>query len=191
MEESLSGFDTNKITMMFLAKQTYNENIKQMKTERAKQYKKDVKFYKKRIYDMMKKLMHNEYPNERIKALHEEYVNAIIHHLKTEDRTDILQKEYIEQNNDISLNDIPDFTDIPNMSMNATIDEANECMMKKKIEPIATLDNFVNVKRVTVEQPEFPKRKNINIKTKEHRIKGIKNDKSKNDKNKIVKDNKT
>ena len=69
------------------------------------------------------------------------------------------------------------------LPMDATIEEANQCIMRTSLQPVATMDQFVNVRKVKIEQPDPPRRKNINIKTEEHKKKGIKKKKrSKKDK---------
>ena len=89
---------TAEITLECLMnKSTYlkymkNQNIEENKT---KTNLKDRKFYKKRIYDLTKQLMHNEpSPSTEISKTFENYINSCIGHFQILDKTDILQEDY-------------------------------------------------------------------------------------------------
>ena len=51
----------------------------------------------------------------------------------------------------------------------------------KSQEPKSTLDNFVTSKKVIITTPNPPKQKNINLKDKKLRTKGVKKKKEKKD----------
>jgi len=173
--ESLSGFDTNKVTLMYLAKGAYAEEMSRTDTERSKQLKKDAKFYRKRVFAQMKDMLRGEFKNDRLRGLHNEYVHTIIQCLKEEDRAEILQKDYPPQTGE----QVPAFDGVANLPDNATVEEANACLMRQTIEPMPTLDDYVHVKRVEVEPASFPRLREVNIRTEAHRSKGVKPGKSK------------
>jgi len=173
--ESLSGFDTNKVTLMYLAKGAYAEEMARTDTERSKQFKKDVRFYRKRVFAEMKEMLRGEFKNDRLRQLHDEYVHAIIQCLKEDDRTEVLQKDYPPP----QIESTPAFDGVSNLPDNATVDEANACLMRRSVEPIPTLDDYVQVKRVEVEPASFPRLREVNIRTEAHRSKGVKSSKEK------------
>ena len=160
---------TSEITLECLMnKSTYlkyikNQNIEETKT---KTNLKDRKFYKKRIYDLTKQLMHNEVsPSTEISKTFENYINSCIRHFQILDKTDILQEDYA---NITQLN----LTNTSGVSM----EEANKSMMRfvKMYEP-NSLEKIVKrtVTKMAAPDPVLPKQKNINLKDPILRNKGI------------------
>jgi hypothetical protein len=160
---------TAEITLECLMnKSTYlkymkNQNIEENKT---KTNLKDRKFYKKRIYDLTKQLMHNEpSPSTEISKTFENYINSCIRHFQILDKTDILQEDYA---NITQLN-------LTNTKIES-IEEANKSMMRfvKMYEP-NSLEKIVKrtVTKMAAPDPVLPKQKNINLKDPILRNKGI------------------
>jgi len=160
---------TSEITLECLMnKSTYlkyikNQNIEENKT---KTNLKDRKFYKKRIYDLTKQLMHNEVsPSTEISKTFENYINSCIRHFQILDKTDILQEDYA---NIIQMN-------LTNNKIES-IEEANKSMMRfvKMYEP-NSLEKIVKrtVTKMAAPDPVLPKQKNINLKDPILRNKGI------------------
>ena len=160
---------TSEITLECLMnKSTYlkyikNQNIEETKT---KTNLKDRKFYKKRIYDLTKQLMHNEpSPSTEISKTFENYINSCIRHFQILDKTDILQEDYV---NITQMN----LTNTSGVSM----EEANKSMMRfvKMYEP-NSLEKIVKrtVTKMAAPDPVLPKQKNINLKDPILRNKGI------------------
>ena len=58
--------------------------------------------------------------------------------------------------------------------------------MRTSLQPVATMDQFVNIKKLKIEQPDPPRRKKIDIKTEHHKRKGIRKKKKEKKKNKVV-----
>ena len=160
---------TSEITLECLMnKSTYlkymkNQNIEENKN---KTNLKDRKFYKKRIYDLTKQLMHNEpSPSTEISKTFENYINSCIRHFQILDKTDILQEDYV---NITQMN----LTNTSGVSM----EEANKSMMRfvKMYEP-NSLEKIVKrtVTKMAAPDPVLPKQKNINLKDPILRNKGI------------------
>ena len=160
---------TSEITLECLMnKSTYlkyikNQNIEENKT---KTNLKDRKFYKKRIYDLTKQLMHNEVsPSTEISKTFENYINSCIRHFQILDKTDILQEDYA---NIIQMN-------LTNTKIES-VEEANKSMMRfvKMYEP-NSLEKIVKrtVTKMAAPDPVLPKQKNINLKDPILRNKGI------------------
>jgi len=160
---------TSEITLECLMnKSTYLKYIKNQNLEenKIKTNLKDRKFYKKRIYDLTKQLMHNEHsPSTEISKTFENYINSCIRYFQILDKTDILQEDYanITQMNFIN-------TKIE------SVEEANKSMMRfvKMYEP-NSLEKIVKrtVTKMAAPDPVLPKQKNINLKDPILRNKGI------------------
>lgn len=158
--------DTTALTLKFMANSIYQE-IFDKKAQVSRPSKEDYKFYKKRVFNMTKEMLKGDYPNENIKRVHMHYVDILIDYMKDQDRTDIIQKDYTKcdvLNKEIISNDKP-----------FDISESAKFMMKEVENTKTTLDGFVLTKKVIIKEPQpIPIIKDINIKTDEHKIKGIK-----------------
>lgn len=169
MSDLNPDFDTTKVTLMYLANSVYQEEEDKKEPSNKKKEREEFKFYRKRIHALSKEMLKGKYPNDTLKRAHKTFVKHIINYFKVTDRSDLLQEEH----NKI-LPTIPEVECEEQLPLDATIEEANQCMMKTSLEPIATMDPYVNIKRVKVQQPDPPRRKNINIKSDAHRRKGLK-----------------
>ena len=169
MSDLNPDFDTTKVTLMYLANSVYQEEEDKKEPSNKKKEREEFKFYRKRIHALSKEMLKGKYPNDTLKRAHKTFVKHIINYFKVTDRSDLLQEEH----NKI-LPTIPEVKCEEQLPLDATIEEANQCMMKTSLEPIATMDPYVNVKRVKVKQPDPPRRKNINIKSEAHKRKGLK-----------------
>jgi hypothetical protein len=169
-------FNTNEITLKFLANSVYKDEVNKNSEANIKLEKKEYKFYKKRVYRIIKDMMKNNYPNESMKNTHTILVKQIIQYIKHLDTAELIQKEYSEDlnnNNNNNNNNVNENT--TSILIKDDIDEANKSMMKQSTKDFGTLDNFVNVKKIKLTNKIFlPKKKNLNIKTKQHKRKGIK-----------------
>lgn len=144
---------------------------KKLNVEKNKVYKKeDIIFYKKRIQQMVKNCMHNKDVPIDIKDSFMEYLRICIEHFKAEDKHEMMQNEYI----DLSME---------NKKMNEVdidIDKTNEDLYIKKevtIESCFPLE----IKKIKKEEPkEYPKQKDLNLKDKKFKTKGVKKKNKKN-----------
>ena len=160
---------TSEITLECLMnKSTYLKYIKNQKMENnIKSNIKNRKFYKKRIYDLTKQLMHSEpSPSTEISKAFENYINSCINYFQILDKTDILQEDYA------TITD----THLINTEL-LSIDDANKSMMRfvKMYEP-NSLEKIVKrtvTKLATTPIQILPKQKNINLKDPILRNKGI------------------
>lgn len=174
MSEINPDFDATKVTLMYLANSVYQDEQEKNEPANKKKEKEEFKFYRKRIHALSKDMLKGKYPNESLKKAHKTFVKHMINYFKVTDRADLLQEEH--KNNII---DSPEIACEQQLPLDATIEEANQCIMRTSLQPIATMDQFVNVRKVKIEQPDPPRRKNINIKTEDHKRKGLKKKKKK------------
>ena len=121
--------------------------------------------------DFTKKMLRHEIDldniSNNIKESYYDYVNILIEDFKINDKRDLLQEEFNNYNNDISM--------CSNIQNN--LENINEIIFQKK-KDITTIDNFVLKKTNKKEIKIYPQEKKLNLKAKYLRDKGIKNNKS-------------
>lgn len=134
--------------------------------------KEDVKFYRKRIFNLFKEIISSNSPTDLlpdVKYAYDNFLHSAIHYFKTIDNNDIIQSEY---NNMESLQ----LTLTQDTSSNITTnDEADKLLMRKIKTDIPTLDKYV--KKIFTKKKEeiiLPKQKEINLKDPNLKIKGLK-----------------
>ena len=165
----------NKITLQYLL----NPNIVVNKANDNSNLDKEIKFYRKRIYQITKDMSKGNYLNDNLKNTFHNYISEIIYYLKQQDLDDIYQEEYIDINdsssylnsNDISFNEHNEHNEYNDLSCN--ID---------KLLTISTKDNKSNlnnfIKKINITQEDqsnlIPKKKVVNIKDPILRNKGVK-----------------
>ena len=170
---------TCEITLECLMnRQAYSKYLKQ-EGVKMKHNLKDKHFYKKRIYDLTKSLMHNEIsPSEEINRAFDNYVNRCIQYFKILDTTDILQQDYAG-------------IEYANTCSNTSLTDYNEYITKQiKYYQPNSLEKLI--KRTIIQSdkpaPILPKQKDINLKDPALRVKGIKNEPKNDPKNELKHD---
>ena len=175
MDISMNEIDN--ITLSYFAnKSQYTSILKKTEENNDKKFINDKKFYKKRVLDMTKRLFRDEETNTQLIGFFNTYVKSCVNYLKFLDKSDIIQEKYgsmnVAENLEKPISEIDasgDDIDIEN------VDYKNCHYLFSKPEDVKklNLDTFV-IKTVTnPPQKIIPKRENINIKTKEHKTKGI------------------
>tara|TARA_B000000557_G_scaffold261831_1_gene261500 strand:+ start:2304 stop:2804 length:501 start_codon:yes stop_codon:yes gene_type:complete len=156
----------------YLVNPIYNNFVdKKLITKKDSDYKKeDIVFYKKRINQMIKNCMHNKNVPINIKDSFTEYLKLCIEHFKSEDRNEMMQNEY----NDLLLEN-KKINDV-----DIDIDKTNkELYIKKEV----TIENCLplEIKKIKKEEStNYPKQKDLNLKDKRFKTKGIKKKNKKN-----------
>lgn len=193
--------EIDSMTLSYFAnKSQYDSILKKAEYETDKQYKNDTKFYKKRILDLTKRLFRNG--EEQIQDTHvnkcfASYVKSCVTYLKFLDKSDIIQKRYEAENKldngeskDITKTDgfindtikMDDYTSHnSDNSHNENITQTNESKFENcdhlfsRPEDVKniTLDNYIIKTNEQSKTIFLPKKEDINIKTKEHKRKGI------------------
>ena len=163
----------------FLNKDIYGKHLEKITAESKIEYKKDRRFYRKRIYELTKQLINEHDSNPLIcnKDLHlafEMYSKVCIEYFKILDKNDILQEDYLhllESKNQINID--------PNLSIENinSIEEADQLLMRsiKIVEP-NSLEKLVKRKSTKCMKKEMPLpiQKNIDLKDPLLKKKGIK-----------------
>ncbi len=155
----------------FANKHQYDSAIKRSCSHNDKSFISDKKFYKKRIIDLTKKIFRDEIDNHELIRVFNSYTRSCINYFKFLDTTDILQYKY-SSIIDISNNE----SDYDDKDMNMI--NYDMLLMKKEDIKQINLDTFIIKKNNKTTHTIMPKKENINIKTKEHKIKGLKKKKN-------------
>jgi hypothetical protein len=140
--------------------------------------KSERKFYRRRIINETKKMLKNDFENDKLKDIFNTYVFSLITHFKAIDTHDLIQKCYDNSNNIINKesisNDGDDEKEFSNQNQN--IDYLFGKEQKKSI----TLDNFIiKTNNKQKKENEVPEKKEINLNEPDLKNKGIKNKKKK------------
>lgn len=191
----------NQITIdCLINKDMYEKYVS--KTEIKKDNLKDLKFYRKRIYDLVKKLLvskeERDNMNPDVQHAFNILVKTSINYFKTLDKQDILQKDYedLKCNESVkkSMGNALAFQNNEQEGEeedgNAKWSEANSFIMKKinmKNEKCKDITDFVIRKEATKETMIYPNKREFNLKDDSLKNKGI--TKKKNINNKYVSKN--
>ena len=135
----------NHITLTYLTNPIYHHGVNKI-NDYSQISKQDKRFYRKRITALTKNMLKGEYPSDNLKIIHDNYINALILHFKMQDKSDIIQNDYVnefDENYDVdNINDNDFLNDISSTFI--TIDEANLSIGKKTKK---NFDKFVTVKK--------------------------------------------
>ena len=172
----------NDLTLKYLSNKCYTNSVNQainnnennIASNESKINNKEIKFYRKRIMNFTKTMLREEIDlkdiNSNIKESYYEYVNVLIENFKMNDRRDVIQAEFKNFSNDISMsNNIQN--DINNL------ENINDIIFQNK-KIASTMDNFVVKSGNKKEIKLYPQEKTINLKAKHLRVKGIKTNKN-------------
>lgn len=175
----------------FLNKETYGKHLEKRTAESKREYRKDKRFYRKRIYDLTKQLINSEETtlqnySKDIQMAFEFYTRVCIDYFKVLDKNDVIQEDYVnllESNSQINLD--------PQLIVEHinSIEEADQLLMRsiKIVEP-NSLEKLVKrktTKNVKKEMP-LPLQKNIDLKHPSLKKKGIKEKNKDNEKKKNI-----
>ena len=171
----------NQVTLNYLMnKDQYNKYVTNNTIKLPNSVnKKDKKFYKKRIYNIIKQLLSSQETEIEprlftdVQKSFDNFVNICIHSLKVIDKTDIIQDDYKDIAESITLNlDLNKELDDDDIK---TKEEADLLLVRSIKIANPSLDNFV--KRKYTKAPEqilMPQQKDINLRDPNLKIKGIK-----------------
>ena len=163
--------DINQITLECLINK-YQKSRLSVSVPVYANMRKDKKFYRRRILNLTKDMLINNYSEEvldDVKDAFDKYVKTCIGYFKIKDETDIIQEDYNVDNLEL-LDSKLDLDDI------VSPEEADKLMMRSiKINKLP-LDDFVKIKYLKIKkeaQLVMPKQKEINLKDPTLKKKGI------------------
>lgn len=173
----MASFDTTQVTLMYLANSVYQEEVAKCEKISNKERKEEEKFYRKRVFSMMKSMMKGKYESDSLREAHRAYVSIIIEYIKCQDRCELLQSEYPPktQKNISSTDNAMDIIGLETIPEEADLSQADALLMSNKSsDKHPTLDDFVEITKMSVKKEDPPpRRRNVNIKTEAHRTKGL------------------
>jgi hypothetical protein len=163
-------------------KQQYAKHIGKSSIVTKESIRKDKRFYKKRIFDLTKKLLNNEKPETMypdVGSAFDSYAKVCIEYFKVLDKSDIIQEDYAGIENglfnnlpaDPSYNSVEESMIIMR-SIKITEPNALEKLVKRttsKLEknPIIPIQKDINLKDPTLKNKGISKKNNINSKYEE------------------------
>jgi hypothetical protein len=180
--EKMNSVDTASLT--FFTNPLYFNILQRKKLCQLKDNAEEVKFYRKRIIALFKELLKEPSENREIKEIHTMFVSAAIRYFEVMDKKDIVQGQHVQSEHvpetgttantdDLELSP-EDLLDTIGGTELATMDEANDLMMRKTI-TVANLDNYVitNQDNSTNEKRIIPMKIEIDLKTHDLKTKGV------------------
>ena len=171
-KESLTHFTNdyiNRVTLEYLLnKEQYNTLIRTNPVKNTN--KRDVKFYKKRIFNLTKELLTTSDKPDMlppdVRHAFETYSRFCIQYFKMIDNNDILQADY----NSIEIDEDDDANTI---DFKETQQEADKLLMRSIQISNNSLDTFVKKKATKKSNIILPHQKDVNLKDPVLKIKGI------------------
>jgi hypothetical protein len=171
----MSDAFVNQVTLdCLLNKQMYGNYLRSKEVKQ--QNKEDIKFYRKRAYNLFKEMINRNDPEDLlpdVKYAYDNFINSTIHYFKTIDRNDIIQSEYKDV--DIPLQVCS--SEVPDSSANFVSSiEADKLLLRLVKIDVPTLDKYVTRTRVYRKKETiiFPKQREINLNDLELKNKGLK-----------------
>jgi hypothetical protein len=157
MDSSLNLIDLQYLSNPYeLNKLMRNKEILNVSTD-------DIKFYKKRIFQLTKDLLRGQDKDVKIKRAFKIYAKTCIEHFKFQDKMEIIQKDY--KNIKKSVKKKTTFN----------LDNTNNIMMKNKKARIPKItDNIKITSTRTIKPPIMPKQRNFDLKNSKFKEKGLK-----------------
>jgi len=166
------------ITIQYLLNPNLQSQIIKNNSILSKDFKDDVKFYKKRISqyikDICKDITSETFEitsNDKTKLACVNFIKNLIEDYKFNDTRDILQEDYEEYNITNSLDISNNIINIGNNELNNNLDIDNILLKEEK--KTISLDNFVKVKNVT-KREILPNKREANLQEPHLRYKGVK-----------------
>ena len=184
IDVSLNSVDDATLEYMVNVAQ-YEKYLRKNNIDYDTGFKRDLKFYRKRIISITKDLFKDELKNVTLNGAFNMYMKACISHLKFEDQSETIQKCYVcmgivageptaQQQHCICKNNL----DVLNAF---ELNKANELCFKPKEVKKLTLDTYV-IKKSSSQKKEpvvFPQQFKFNPKDPSFKYKGLKKQKKK------------
>ena len=161
--------DISLNTIEYLMNPIHRHIIEKKTNEASKQFRQEIKFYKKRILQTTRNLIKGENMEEGIVDMFLLYCRTLIQHFKIIDENDIMQETYA----DISINCVS--SEI--LSNNEYLTADNLIMRtnnKKK-----RIDEYIDIKRHSNKsEPILHHKREVNLRNPELRTKGVRRKKN-------------
>jgi len=177
-EETAATRIINQITLdCLLNKEQYTKYFNNTMQRTSESNKRDRKFYKRRILQITKDMLAdtgttNVIPSDMLFAF-DKFTKTCISYFKMIDKTDILQTDYVLDEQPITKTD--ELDEPPTFSLEETAQLLRRTVMVEKI----TMDQFVKRTQTVSANPQIiPLKREINLKNPDLRNKGIRKKKN-------------
>jgi len=159
---------TNQIDLLYLTNMTTCKNNNEVKATIVD--KKEVEFYKKRIFQLCKDMLRNKETPPTVKDSFDYFCVNAIEYFKMMDKTEMIQKEYKTLNHDTESP-----TSLPNHNNNPSelSEDVNALMFKKIAKKDDKLDKFVIKNVVKKNEMVIPEQKQYNLTDVKYQEKGV------------------
>tara|TARA_B100001059_G_scaffold55010_3_gene49621 strand:+ start:5571 stop:6131 length:561 start_codon:yes stop_codon:yes gene_type:complete len=174
-----SGTDNvDLITLEYLSNtKQYERYVKSRLTDTQKQIEIDRKFYRKRVIQLTKQLMHGKSDDiqdipDTLQKVFNSYLEECIFYFKTSDTVDLLQDEYKDMS---TFESLTESSNTDSASTLSNIDEINNTLLitqpkSQKIEDCLNIRKIKGVRETVI----LPKKRDVDITNPELKKKGIK-----------------
>lgn len=169
----------NQLTINCLVnKNMINKHVN--KKQLKKEQKEEIKFYRKRTYNLFKEMINGMPPEDLlpdVKYAYDNFVNASIHYFKTIDNNDIIQAEYADLDKSLTnYGEINYVLDASGLNIQNVVEADKLLMRSVKVDLPPTLDKYVTKTIIQKRESDLilPKQKEINLLDPQFKTKGLK-----------------
>ena len=169
----------NQLTIDCLVnKEMINSHIN--KKQLKKEQKEEIKFYRKRTYNLFKEIINGTPPEDLlpdVKYAYDNFINASIHYFKTIDNNDIIQAEYADLDKSLTnYGEINYVLDASGLNIQNVVEADKLLMRSVKVDLPPTLDKYVTKTIIQKRESDLilPKQKEINLLDPQFKTKGLK-----------------
>ena len=168
----------NQLTINCLVnKDMINKHVN--KKQLKKEQKEEIKFYRKRTYNLFKEMINGTPPEDLlpdVKYAYDNFINASIHYFKTIDNNDIIQAEYADLDKSLTYGEINYVLDASGLNIQNVVEADKLLMRSVKVDLPPTLDKYVTKTIIQKREADLilPKQKEINLLDPQFKTKGLK-----------------
>ena len=169
----------NQLTINCLVnKDMINKHVN--KKQLKKEQKEEIKFYRKRTYNLFKEIINGTPPEDLlpdVKYAYDNFINASIHYFKTIDNNDIIQAEYADLDKSLTnYGEINYVLDASGLNIQNVVEADKLLMRSVKVDLPPTLDKYVTKTIIQKRESDLilPKQKEINLLDPQFKTKGLK-----------------
>lgn len=159
----MESSDINMIDLKLLSNPSALYNLNKLEEEPIDIIdKKELEFYKIRIFNTAKEILQNKDVEPKLKELFYHFANKCISYYKFTDKSDNIQKDYIHLEKKQKK---------PSEFKN--ISDSNKIIMKEKKVRIPKITDHIKIKTRQIKKTFIPKKRNLNLKDPKYKVKGI------------------
>jgi len=159
----MESSDINMIDLKLLSNPSALYNLNKLEEEPIDIIdKKELEFYKIRIFNTAKEILQNKDVEPKLKELFYHFANKCISYYKFTDKSDNIQKDYIHLEKKQKK---------PSEFKN--ISDSNKMIMKEKKVRIPKITDHIKIKTRQIKKTFIPKKRNLNLKDPKYKVKGI------------------